>query len=186
MVPHYKDLIREVLIDEDRLQERIGELGAQISSDYAGQDLLLVCILRGGILFLTDLMRRITIPHQVDFMAVSSYGSGSRMSTGRVRINFDLITDIYNRNVLLVEDIIDSGYTLKTVVDLLQTRHPRSLRICTLLDKFERRETVVPIDYAGFQIADEFVFGYGLDIDEYYRELPFIAAVDLTKYTPEA
>ena len=185
MVANYKHLIREVLIDEDRLNARIAELGAQISADYAGQDLLLVCILSGGVLFLTDLMRRITIPHQIDFMAVSSYGSGNRQSTGHVRINFDLKTDIYNRNVLLVEDIIDSGYTLKTVIDLLQTRHPRSLRICTLLDKFERREVVVPIDYAGFQIANDFVFGYGLDIDEYYRELPFIAAVDLSKYTPD-
>jgi hypoxanthine phosphoribosyltransferase len=185
MVANYKHLVREVLIDEDRLNARIAELGAQISADYAGQDLLLVCILRGGVLFLADLMRRITIPHQIDFMAVSSYGSGNRQSTGHVRINFDLKTDIYNRNVLLVEDIIDSGYTLKTVMDLLQTRHPRSLRICTLLDKVERREVVVPIDYAGFQIANDFVFGYGLDIDEYYRELPFIAAVDLSKYTPD-
>jgi len=186
MVADYRDLIREILIDEERLNARIAELGAQISADYAGRDLLLVCILRGGVLFLTDLMRKITTPHQVDFMAVSSYGSGNRQTTGHVRINFDLKTDIYNRNVLLVEDIIDSGYTLKTVIDLLQTRHPRSLRICTLLDKAERREVVVPIDYAGFRIANEFVFGYGLDIDEYYRELPFIAAVDLSKYTPEA
>jgi hypoxanthine phosphoribosyltransferase len=185
MVAPYRELIREILIDEDRLQTRIAELGARISADYEGQDLLLVCILSGGVLFLTDLMRRITTPHQIDFMAVSSYGSGSRKSTGHVRINFDLKTDIYNRNVILVEDIIDSGYTLKTVIDLLQTRHPRSLRICTLLDKAERREVVVPIDYAGFEIANEFVFGYGLDIDEYYRELPFIAAVDLSKYTPE-
>lgn len=185
MVAKYQDLIREILIDEETLQRRIEALGAQISEDYAGGDLLLVCILSGGIMFLTDLMRRITIPHQVDFMAVSSYGSGNRQSTGHVRINFDLKTDIYNRNVLLVEDIIDSGYTLKTVIDLLQTRHPRSLRICTLLDKVERREVVVPIDYAGFEIANEFVFGYGLDIDEYYRELPFIAAVDLRKYTPD-
>ncbi|HUF38017.1 MAG TPA: hypoxanthine phosphoribosyltransferase [Anaerolineales bacterium] len=185
MVANYRDLIREIMIDEDRLNARIAELGAEISADYAGQDLLLVCILTGGVLFLADLMRKITVPHQIDFMAVSSYGSGGRQSTGHVRINFDLKTDIYNRNVLLVEDIIDSGYTLNTVIDMLQTRQPRSLRICTLLDKVERREVAVTIDYCGFRIADEFVFGYGLDIDEYYRNLPFIAAVDLSKYTPE-
>jgi hypoxanthine phosphoribosyltransferase len=185
MVANYRELIREIMIDEETLTTRIAELGAQISADYAGQDLLLVCILTGGVLFLTDLMRKITVPHQIDFMAVSSYGSGNRQSTGHVRINFDLKTDIYSRNVLLVEDIIDSGYTLNTVIDMLQTRQPRSLRVCTLLDKVERREVVVPIDYCGFRIADEFVFGYGLDIDEYYRNLPFIAAVDLSKYTPE-
>ena len=184
MVADYRELIDEILIDETTLQSRIAELGAQISQDYEGQDLLLVCILRGGILFLTDLMRHISIPHQIDFMAVSSYGSGSRRTTGHVRINFDLQTDIYNRNVILVEDIVDSGYTLKTVIELLQTRHPRSLRICTLLDKTERREVVVPIDYTGFEIPNEFVFGYGLDIDEYYRDLPFIASVDLKRYQP--
>ena len=180
----YQELIEKVLIDEATLQSRITELGAQISKDYAGEDLLLVCILRGGVLFLTDLMRRITIPHQIDFMAVSSYGVGARQSTGHVRINFDLSADIYNKNVLLVEDIIDSGYTLKTVVELLETRRPKSLKICTLLDKTERREADVPIAYCGFEIPDEFVFGFGLDIDEYYRELPFIAAVDTAHYTP--
>lgn len=181
---HHQEFLKEILIDHTTLRKRIAELGAQISKDYAGQDLLLVCILRGGVMFLTDLMRSITIPHQIDFMAVSSYGVGARQSTGHVRINFDLKTDIYNRNVLLVEDIIDSGYTLKTVIELLQTRHPASLKICTLLDKVERREVQIPIDYFGFQIPDEFVFGYGLDIDEYYRELPFIAAVDPSRYTP--
>ena len=172
------------MITEAQLRHRIAELGARISEDYAGQDLLLVCILRGGVLFLTDLMRHIHIPHQIDFMAVSSYGAGARTSTGHVRINFDLQTDIYNKNVLLVEDIIDSGFTLKTVIDLLGTRHPKSLRVCTLLDKFERRLVDIPIDYCGFRIQDEFVFGYGLDIDEYYRQLPFIAAVDPERYTP--
>lgn len=181
---HHKEFLKEILIDDSTLKKRIAELGAQISKDYEGQDLLLVCILRGGVMFLTDLMRAITIPHQIDFMAVSSYGVGARQSTGHVRINFDLKTDIYNRNVLLVEDIIDSGFTLKTVIELLHTRHPKSLKVCTLLDKVERREVTVPIDYYGFQIPDEFVFGYGLDIDEYYRELPFIAAVDPARYTP--
>ena len=185
MLPQpYKELIQKVLIDEVTLQNRIAELGAQISKDYAGEDLLLVCILRGGVLFLTDLMRQITLPHQIDFMAVSSYGIGARESTGHVRINYDLSSDINNRNVLLVEDIIDSGFTLKTVIDLLATRRPKSLRICTLLDKVEKRETNISIAYSGFKIPDEFVFGYGLDLDEYYRELPFIAAVDTSRYTP--
>jgi len=180
----YHEFLQEILIDEATLQNRIAELGAQISHDYAGQDLLLICILRGGVLFLTDLMRQITIPHTIDFMAVSSYGVGARESTGHVRINFDLKTDIYNRNVLLVEDIIDSGYTLKTVLEILQTRHPKTLHICTLLDKAERRKVDIPIHYCGFVISDKFVFGYGLDIDEHYRSLPFIAAVDPARYQP--
>ncbi|HLF91626.1 MAG TPA: hypoxanthine phosphoribosyltransferase [Anaerolineales bacterium] len=180
----YTDFLQEILIDETALQNRITELGAEISRDYAGEDLLLICILRGGVLFLTDLMRRITIPHTIDFMAVSSYGAGARESTGHVRINFDLKTDIYNCNVLLVEDIIDSGYTLKTVLEILEIRRPKTLRVCTLLDKTERRKVEVPIHYAGFVIPDKFVFGYGLDIDEYYRNLPFIAAVDPARYQP--
>ncbi len=180
----YQELIDKIVIDKNTLQNRIAELGAQISRDYAGEDLLLVCILRGGVLFLTDLMRQITIPHQIDFMAVSSYGAGARQSTGHVRINFDLSSDIHNKNVILVEDIIDSGYTLKTVIELLETRRPKSLKVCTLLDKVDRREANIPIAYCGFEIPDEFVFGYGLDIDEYYRELPFIAAVDTSHFTP--
>ncbi|NJN44785.1 MAG: hypoxanthine phosphoribosyltransferase [Anaerolineae bacterium] len=180
----YHEFLQEILIDETTLQKRITELGAQISREYAGEDLLLICILRGGVLFLTDLMRKINIPHMIDFMAISSYGVGARESTGHVRINFDLKSDIYNRNVLLVEDIIDSGHTLKTVLELLQTRRPKTLRICTLLDKAERREVEIPIHYSGFTIPDKFVFGYGLDIDEYYRGLPFIAAVDPTRYQP--
>jgi hypoxanthine phosphoribosyltransferase len=181
---NYTEFLQEILIDEVTLQTRIAALGTEISRDYAGEDLLLICILRGGILFLTDLMRQITIPHTIDFMAVSSYGVGGRESTGHVRINFDLKTDIYNRNVLLVEDIIDSGYTLKTVLEILQIRRPKTLRICTLLDKAERRQVDIPIRYCGFTIPDKFVFGYGLDIDEYYRNLPFIAAVDPVRYQP--
>ncbi len=180
----YQELIEQILIPEDRLQARIKELGAEISRDFAGKDLTLVCILRGGVLFLTDLMRQIHIPHTIDFMAVSSYGTGARQATGQVRINYDLQSSIYDRHVLLVEDIIDSGYTLKTVLELLETRHPKSLSVCTLLDKVERREVDVPIDYCGFKIADHFVFGYGLDLDEYYRDLPFIASVDTQRYQP--
>lgn len=178
----YEEFLEEILIDEATLQNRIAELGAQISQDYAGQDLLLICILRGGVLFLTDLMRHITVPLNVDFMAVSSYGVGARATTGHVRISLDLRTDIFNRNVLLVEDIVDSGNTLKTVLDMLATRRPKSLRVCTLLDKAARREVEVAIHYRGFVIPDKFVFGYGLDIDEYYRNLPFIASVDPARY----
>lgn len=174
MIQDYHEFLAEVLIPETRLQARIHELGAEISRDYAGQDLLLICILRGGVLFLADLMRAISVPHTVDFMAVSSYGAGARQSGGQVRIALDLSASIEGRNVLLVEDIIDSGHTIASVLEMLQTRHPASLKVCTLLDKAERREVVVPIDYRGFAIPSKFVFGYGLDLDEYYRNLPFI------------
>jgi len=180
----YREFLQEVLIDEQTLQKRIAELGAEISRDYQGKSLHLVCILRGGVLFLTDLMRRITVPLTIDFMAVSSYGVGARQTTGQVRITLDLKEDIHSRDVLLVEDIVDSGYTIATVLEFLETRHPNSLRVCTLLDKAERREIAVPIDYCGFVIPDKFVFGYGLDLDELYRNLPFIGAVDPEKYNP--
>ncbi|RMF50977.1 MAG: hypoxanthine phosphoribosyltransferase [Anaerolineae bacterium] len=182
---NYQDFLGEILISEEALQARIAALGEQISQDYAGQDLLLVCILRGGVLFLTDLMRHITVPHAIDFMAVSSYGIGARQSSGQARINLDINTDIRDRNVLLVEDIVDSGYTLEAVLALLKTRRPKTLRTCVLLDKAERREVNIPVDYCGFTIPNAFVFGYGLDIDEYYRNLPFIGVVDLEKYHPE-
>lgn len=182
--PPYEELLSEVLISEEQLKTRIPELGAEISRDYRGKDLLLICILRGGILFLTDLMRQISIPHTIDFMAVSSYGVGARKSSGHVRITLDLSTDISGRNVLLVEDIVDSGHTIASVLELLDARKPKSLRVCTLLDKSEGREAEVPIHYTGFQIPKKFVFGYGLDLDEYYRDLPFIGVVDLDKYTP--
>jgi hypoxanthine phosphoribosyltransferase len=180
----YKDILAEILIDEITLQSRIKELADEINRDYRGDDLLLICILRGGIVFLVDLMRQISVPHQLDFMAVTSYGSGSRQSGGSVRLSLDLKTDIRGRNVLLVEDIVDSGNTIAYVLEFLQTRQPRSLKVCTLLDKPERRETPVPINYRGFSIPNKFVFGYGLDLDEYYRNLPFIAVVDLDKYHP--
>jgi len=184
MVRDYHEFMARTLISAETLQKRIAEVGQQITADYRGKDLLLICILRGGVMFLTDLMRQIDTPHTIDFMAVSSYGVGVRQSAGRVRINFDLKTDIFNRNVLVVEDIIDSGNTLHTVLEMLWTRQPKSLKVCTLLDKAERREVAIPIDYYGFVIPDEFVFGYGLDIDEYYRNLPFIASVDPEKYHP--
>ncbi len=176
MLP-YSEIISEILIDTPTLQKRVAELGAQISQDYAGQDLLLLCILRGGVVFLVDLMRHITVPHAVDFMAISSYGVGARASSGNVRLILDLQTDIRSRNVLLVEDIVDSGNTLAYVLELLRTRNPHSLKVCALLDKKERRQVHVPIDYCGFVIPDKFVFGYGLDLDEHYRNLPFVAVL---------
>lgn len=181
----YNDFLLEVLVNQESLQKRIAELGAEISRDYAGGKLLLVCILRGGVLFLTDLMRAITIPHAIEFMAVSSYGVGKRESGGNVRITLDLNIDISEWNVLIVEDIIDSGHTLASVLEMLSIRHPKSLGVCTLLDKAERREVYIPIKYRGFEIPNKFVFGYGLDIDEFYRNLPFIGVVDLKKYNPE-
>ncbi len=181
----YHEFLKEVLITAEELDQRIAELGKEISYDYQGQDLLLVCILRGGIIFLTDLMRKLTVPHTIDFMAVSSYGIGARQTSGQARITLDLNTDIRGRNVLLVEDIVDSGFTVYSVLELLETRRPNSLRVCALLDKAERREVSVPIHYRGFVIPDKFIFGYGLDADEYYRNLPFIAVLDQNKYHPE-
>ena len=181
----YREFLKGTLISEEQLRARIIELGAQISRDYAGMNPVLVCILRGGVVFLTDLMRAIESPHEIEFMAVSSYGKGGRASDGNVRITFDLTISIHERHVLIVEDIIDSGYTLAEVVGLLSARHPASLAVCTLLDKAERREVFVPVKYCGFVIPNEFVFGYGLDIDGYYRNLPFIGSVDLERFTPE-
>ena len=181
---NYNDILAEILIDEDTLQHRIKELGAEISMDYPENSLLLICILRGGVPFLVDLSRYITSPHMVDFMAVSSYGVGKRESGGTVRVAMDLQMDIRDKDVLLVEDIVDSGHTIASVLEILQLRQPRSLKVCALLDKSERREAVVPIHYRGFDIPNKFVFGYGLDLDEYYRNLPFIGVVDLEKYKP--
>lgn len=184
MVQPYEEYLDRVLLTEEDLQKRIRELGEEISRDYAGKELLIVCILRGGVMFMTDLVRQITVPLAIEFMAVSSYGVGARASDGDVRISLDLNTSIQGRHVLIVEDIIDSGHTLSSVVDLLQTRNPASLYICTLLDKYSRREVQVPIRYCGFKIENYFVFGYGLDMDDYYRNLPFIGTVNLEKYEP--
>ncbi len=184
-VQDYREYLKEILIPEEKLQQRIAELGAEISRDYQGKDLLLVCILRGGVMFLTDLVRYLTIPHEMDFMAVESYGKGGR-EHGELRLTMDLHTGIAGRDVLLVEDIIDSGHTVHQVLELLEMRKPRSLRVCTLLDKRERREVEVPIHYRGFEIPNLFVFGYGLDMDGYWRNLPFIAVPDLDRYQPPA
>lgn len=180
---NYQKFLSEILISEESLKSRINELGEQISKDYANSSsLVLICILRGGVMFLTDLMRAIKIPHAIEFMAVESYGSGSRSSSGQVRISHDLNTDIHDRDVILVEDIIDSGHTLSSVLELLSSRKPRSLQVCTLLDKFERREIEVFVKYVGFPILNKFVFGYGLDLDDLYRNLPFVGVVDEEKY----
>ena len=183
-MPDYRVLLDEILITSDQLQKRIAEIGAEISRDYLDEDLLLICILRGGVMFLTDLMRRITIPHSIDFMAVASYGAGARESAGEVRIAYDLQSKIERRSVLLVEDIVDTGHTIAAVLEMLQTRRPKSLKVCSLLNKAERREVVVPIHYIGFDIPNRFVFGYGLDLDEHYRELPFIGIVKPEFYLP--
>lgn len=181
---NYQDVLAEVLINSEDLQKRVRELGVKISADYQGTELLLICILRGGVPFMVDLSRSITIPHMMDFMAVSSYGVGKRESTGFARVTLDLQTDIRGKNVLLVEDIVDSGHTIAAVLQMLETRQPLSLKVCALLDKPERREAHVPIDYLGFSIPNKFVFGYGLDLDEYHRNLPFVGVVDLNKYKP--
>lgn len=179
--------LAKILITREQLQQRIAELGAAISRDYAGKDLLLVCILKGGILFLSDLMRAIHIPHAVDFMAISSYGGTRTESSGVVRILMDLNTNITNRNVLIVEDIIDTGHTLAYITEMLKTRTPTSIKICTLLNKPSRRQVDVPLDYIGFDIPNEFVVGYGLDYNEIYRNLPFIGVLKMELYAhPEA
>lgn len=184
MYKDYKQFLEEVLITEAQLQERIAEMGRQITKDYAGEDLLLVCVLRGGVMFLTDLMRNLDLPHMIDFMALSSYGVGARKTSGKVRITMDLTMDIFGRNVLVVEDIVDSGHTMASLLEVLSTRQPKTLKICTLLDKASRREVDIQLDYVGFNIEDKFVFGYGLDLDEYYRDLPFVGVVDLNAFTP--
>jgi hypoxanthine phosphoribosyltransferase len=180
----YRDFLKEVLVPEDQLKARIRELGQQITKDYEDKKPLLICILRGGVMFMTDLMRHIDTPHAIEFMAVSSYGVGAREHTGHTRISLDLNTDIQDRHVIIVEDIIDSGNTLHSVMEMLELRKPASMVVCTLLDKAERREVEVPIRYTGFVIPNKFVFGYGLDIDDYYRDLQFIGVVDLNKYKP--
>jgi len=171
-----KDDVAEILITEEELQARVAELGKAISDDYRGKDLLLVCILRGAVVFLSDLMRHITIPHEIDFMAVSSYGAATETS-GIVRILKDLETSIEGRNVLIVEDIVDTGLTLNYIINNLNTRRPASLRTCVLLNKPERRLVDVPLDYVGFDIPNKFVVGYGLDYGEKYRNLPFIGVL---------
>jgi len=170
-------MIDKVLVDEETLQARVKELGQIISTEYEASDLVLICVLKGGVAFLTDLMRHITVPHEIDFLAISSYGAGQRESTGAVRLIMDLKADIAGRDVLIVEDIVDSGRTMDYLLRTLGARQPASLRICTLLSKPSRREIDVSLDYIGFEIPNEFVLGYGLDLDEKYRNLPYVAVL---------
>ena len=167
----------KVMISEEQVTKRIQELAEQISKDYEGKSVHLICILKGSIFFSCDLAKRITVPVTFDFMSVSSYGNET-VSSGRVRILKDLDESIQGRNVLIVEDIIDSGRTLSYLKDLLGGRAPESLDICTLLDKPDRRETEVYVKYVGFEIPDEFVVGYGLDYNQYYRNLPYVGVIE--------
>ncbi len=166
----------EVLLTEAQVDERIREIGERISEDYAGKQVHLVCVLKGGSFFMCELAKRITVPVSLDFMSVSSYG-GDTKSSGVVRIVKDLDEPLTGRHVLVVEDIVDSGRTLSYLLDMLRDRGPEDVRLCTLLDKPDRRVVDVKVDYTGFQIPDEFVVGYGLDYDQKYRNLPYIGIV---------
>ena len=178
------DDILRVLYSEEELEAKCAELGAQISKDYEGKNLLLVSVLKGAVVFMTDLMRHITVPCAIDFMVVSSYGSGVKTS-GVVKIVKDLDTDLTGKDLLIVEDILDTGMTLSYLKQLLQDRNPSSIRIATLLDKPERRRAAIRADYIGYQVPDEFVVGYGLDYDEKYRNLPYVGILKPSVYGGE-
>lgn len=169
--------VEKILLGQDEIQAKIAELGKQISKDYEGKELLLICVLKGAVIFLADLMRHITVPAEIDFMAVSSYGAATE-SSGVVRILKDLDCSIEQKHCLIVEDIIDSGLTLKYLEENLLSRQPASMKIITLLDKPERRKVNIKPDYCGFRIPDEFVVGYGLDFNERYRGLPDICVLN--------
>ncbi len=174
--------VSEILITGEQIREKTAELARQITADYEGKDPLLVCILKGGLMFLADLIRQIRLPVEIDFMAVSSYGDATE-SSGVVRILMDLETNIQGRHVLLVEDIIDTGRTLNYIIHNLRTRGPASLKICALLNKPARRELNIPVEYVGFDIPDRFVVGYGLDYGEIYRNLPFVGVLKPELYS---
>lgn len=167
----------KVLVSEEEVDKRIKEIGEQISKDYEGQEVHVICVLKGGVFFMCELAKRITLPLSMDFMSVSSYGD-EKQSSGIVKIVKDLDEALDGKNVIIVEDIIDSGRTLSYLVEILKKRNPSSLKICTLLDKPERRVSDVKVDYVGFNIPDEFVVGYGLDYMQKYRNLPFIGVVE--------
>ncbi len=178
-----EDNIAKILIPSDQLQARIYELGSQISRDYGDSRPLLVCVLKGGVMFLSDLSRSLSIAHELDFMALSSYGGKNTESSGAVRILMDLNASIEGRHVLIVEDIIDTGRTLNYMIETFAARNPASVKICTLLDKTDRREVSIPLEYVGFEIPNEFVVGYGLDFDELYRNLPYIGVLKPEMYS---
>ena len=167
-----------VLIPEEEIRKRIAEVGAQLSRDYEGEEVLMICILRGGVFFACELAKHLTVPVSMDFMCVSSYGSGT-VSSGRVKIIKDLDENIEGKHVLIAEDIVDSGNTLSTLIKILQVRKPASIRLCTLLDKPERRVVDIKADYSCFEIPDQFVVGYGLDYNQHYRNLPYVGVVEL-------
>ena len=171
------DDIEKVLVSEEQLKDKVAELGAQISRDYAGKNLVLVSILKGSVVFMADLMRAVTIPCSIDFMVVSSYGGSNTTTSGLVKIIKDLDGDLSGKDVLIVEDILDTGVTLSNLVPMLKMRHPNCVKICTILDKPSRRKADIAPDYEGFQVPDEFVVGYGLDFDEKYRNLPYIGVL---------
>src|SRR5574337_420382 len=175
--------VAEVLVEAERIAAKVAEIGARLSLDYAGQQLTLVSVLKGSLPFMADLMRAITIPVQIDLMEVSSYGGTSTETSGLVRILKDLSSSIEGRDVLIVEDIIDTGLTLNYLHRYLRGKNPRTLRICTLLDKPARRLVEIPIDYLGFTIPDRFVVGYGLDYGEFYRNLPYIGVLKPEVYS---
>ncbi len=175
--------VAEVLVNREQIQSRVAQLGSQIAQDYAGLNPVLVCVLKGALMFLSDLMRHIDTHFEIDFMAISSYGGTRTESSGVVRILMDLASNIDGRHVLIVEDIIDTGRTLTYIMQNLRTRQPASLKVCTLLDKPARRELQVPLAYVGFEIPDKFVIGYGLDYDEHYRNLPYVGVLRPDKVT---
>jgi hypoxanthine phosphoribosyltransferase len=167
------DDIKEILLSEEQITKKVEELGAKITADYKNKNLLMVSILKGSVVFMADLMRQIKLPHRIDFMAVSSYGTGVK-SSGVVKITKDLDILLEGYDLLIVEDILDSGLTLHYIIDILKSRKPKSIAVCTLLDKPECRKVEVKTEYSGFSIPDKFVVGYGLDYSEKYRNLPFI------------
>ncbi len=173
--------ILNVLISEEELAKKVQEIGAQISKDYEGKNLMMVSVLKGSVVFMADLMRAVTVPAEIDFMSVSSYGSGAKTS-GVVKIIKDLDIELAGRDLLIVEDILDSGLTLSYIKKILMERGPRSIKICTLLDKPERRKADIFADYSGFEVPDEFVVGYGLDFAEKYRNLPYIGVLKPSVY----
>lgn len=170
------EFVKKVLISEDEIRNRVKELGAQITEDYEGEEILVIGILKGAVIFMSELVQRIGKPVKIDFMDVSSYGTKS-VSTGEVEIIKDIEYSIEDENILIVEDIIDTGYTLSYLVKDLENRGAKSVKICTFLDKIDRREVDIPIDYIGYEIPDEFIVGYGLDYAEMYRNLPYVAAL---------
>lgn len=176
-----EDDVERVFISEEQITQRVAELGRQITEDYRGRDLMLVGVLKGAVMFMVDLARAINLPLAIDFMATSSYGA-STQSSGVVRILKDLDRSIDGRNILIVEDIVDSGLTLAYLREILKDRNPASIRICALLDKRRARKANVHLDYVGFEIPDEFVVGYGLDYAEAYRNLPFVGVLKPARY----